>query len=475
MQVPLVHLAYDYTPPQMSFSSFGRTDLPNLQRLPVYRGWGILEAMHIYFSGIGGAGIGPLALVAKQAGYEVSGSDKQDSQYIEYLKKHGVTDIAIGQTEEHIAGLHDRKPIDWFVYTSALPMENPNHPELVFCHDQGIKNSKRDELLNQIITDKGLKLIAIAGTHGKTTTTAMTVWLLKQLGLPLGYILPAKSSFADMGGYEEGAEYFVYECDEFDRNFLSFEPRLSLITGIDWDHPDIYPTREDYYAAFREFLEQSADSVLWQIDADRLTLEINGDQLILDEANPAIHSTFHLPGLVNRQNAWLVASALAPLLGKPFDELVEHLNKFPGVSRRFEQIAPGLYTDYAHTPPKIRGALQLAEEVAGQGVVVVYEGLHNTRQHFIKDELRNLFDNVKYLYIVPSYLAREDESLKLLTPDDLKLLLSAEAQTVAEAAQLDASLRQNIVRHLEAGDTVLCISAGGGGSLDEWLRKEFAA
>lgn len=429
--------------------------------------------MHIFFSGIGGAGIGPLALVARQAGYEVSGSDKQDSQYIEYLKQHGIADITVGQARENIARLHGQKPIDWYVYTSALPIENPDHPELMFAHEQGIKTSKRDELLNQIISDKGLKLIAIAGTHGKTTTTAMAVWLLKRLGLPLGYILPAKSSFADMGGYEEGAEYFVYEADEFDLNFLAYRPHISLITGIDWDHPDIYPTREDYYAAFREFLEQSGQAALWRIDADRLGLDDNGERLILDEADPAIHTTFHLSGIVNRQNAWLVASALQKVLGRPFEELAAQLDAFPGVSRRFEQIVPGLYTDYAHTPPKIRGALQLAREVAGEDVVVVYEGLHNTRQHFIKEELQNLFDNVKHLYIVPSYLAREDESLKLLTPDDLKLSLSAEAQTVTDPAQLNAGLKQAITRHLGAGDTVLCISAGGGGSLDEWLRREF--
>src|ERR1035438_4081002 len=107
--------------------------------------------MHIYFSGIGGAGIGPLAMVALQAGYQVSGSDKQDSQYVDYLKQHGITNIHIGQSREVIEKLHASTPIDWFVYTSALPLENPNAPELVFCHEQDIKTSKRDELLNQIL------------------------------------------------------------------------------------------------------------------------------------------------------------------------------------------------------------------------------------------------------------------------------------------------------------------------------------
>lgn len=431
--------------------------------------------MHIFFSGIGGTGIGPLALVAKQAGYEVSGSDKQDSSYIAYLRTHGITNIAIGQTGENIAKVHGKTPIDWYVYSSAVAMEQPNSPEFVFCQEQDIHMSKRDELLNQILKDKDLKLIAVAGTHGKTTTTAMTVWLLKQLGVPIGYILPAKSSFADMGAYQEGAEYFVYECDEFDRNFLSFEPHLSLVTGIDWDHPDIYPTREDYNAAFREFLEQSEQSILWQIDADRLGIHPDGTQRFLDESDPAINNSVTLAGLVNRQDAWLVANALQPMLKEPLDELVAHLNTFPGVARRFEQIVPGLYTDYAHTPPKISGALQLAHEVAGQDVVVVYEGLHNTRQHFIKEDLVHLFDSVKHLYIVPSYLAREDQSLKLLTPDDLKLLLSAKAQTITDSAGLDDNLRQTIIGHLDAGDTVLCISAGGGKSLDEWLRDTFAS
>jgi len=428
--------------------------------------------MHIFFSGIGGAGIGPLALVAKKAGYDVSGSDKQDSQYLEYLKMQGITDIQVGQSQEDIAAVHERKPIDWYVYSSAVAIEQPNAPEFVFCREQGIHMSKRDELLNQIVADKDLKLIAIAGTHGKTTTTAMTVWLCKQLGMPLGYILPAKSTFAEMGAYEEDAKFFVYECDEFDRNFLSFEPFMSLITGIDWDHPDIYPTRESYNAAFREFLEQSQQSVLWQADIERLGLSAADVSLILDEDDPDI-SAFTLQGLVNRQNAWQVANAVHEITDKPLDELTEILNRFPGVSRRFEQIVPGLYTDYAHTPPKIRGALQLAQEVASEKVVVVYEGLHNTRQHFIKEDLLDLFDGVKKLYIVPSYLAREDRTLKLLTPDDLKLLLSAETQTITEAAALDIGLRETITRHLEDGDTVLCLSAGGGNSLDEWLRKEF--
>jgi UDP-N-acetylmuramate--alanine ligase len=431
--------------------------------------------MHVFFSGIGGTGIGPLALLAHQAGFDVSGSDKQDSQYISYLKKQGVTDITIGQSRENIAAVHDKSPIDWFVYTSALPRENPDAPELKFVAEQHIKMSKRDEFINLILQEKSLKLIAIAGTHGKTTTTAMTIWLMQQLQLPISYSVGAKMSFADMGHYEPGSEYFVYEADEFDRNFLAFHPHLSIITGIDWDHPDIYPTRESYNEAFLEFLSQSENTVLWNADTKRLGVTPKDHQTILDETNPAIDEEVRLAGLVNRQNAWEVAQAIHILTGKPTAELVPHLNAFPGVSRRFERIIPDLYTDYAHTPPKIRGALQLAHEVGGDNVVVVYEGLHNTRQHFIKNDLKHLFDSVKQLYIVPSYLAREDKSLTLLTPEDLKALLDEETQARTSPMALNDELKAKIQAHLSAHDLVLCITAGGGHSLDEWLRATFTA
>lgn len=428
----------------------------------------------MYFSGIGGAAIGPLALIAHQAGLTVSGSDKQNSSYIDYLKKHGIQDIHIGQEYDQISAVHRTKAIDWFVYTSALPIEQPDAPELRFCKDHHIKATKRDVFLNQLLDDKQLKLLAIAGTHGKTTTTAMMIWLLKQLNIPISYSVGAKLSFGEMGEYHPKSEYFVYEADEFDRNFLAFHPYLSLITGIDWDHPDIYPTQASYNKAFEQFLDQSEWSLLWQADADKLGIKSH-NQWIMDQDDPAIDQQVHLPGRVNRLDAWQVAAAVHCLTEKPIEELLTYLDRFPGVARRFEQIVPGLYSDYAHTPPKIRGALQLAHEVANNKVVVVYEGLHNTRQHFIKKDLQHLFDDVQQLYVVPSYLAREDPSLALLEPKDLIGLMSPKAQKHATAVALDKELQANLAAHLGQGDTVLCLSAGGGGSLDEWIRKQFTA
>jgi UDP-N-acetylmuramate--alanine ligase len=429
--------------------------------------------MHIFFSGIGGTAISSLALIAHQAGYEVSGSDARPSQYLDYLKKHGITNTHVGVDQEFIASVHAKNPIDWFVYGSAQPIDFPDHPEFDFCREHGIKQSKRDEFLNQIIKDKNLKLIAIAGTHGKTTTTAMAVWIFKQLGVPVSYSGGAKLSFGDLSEFDPKSQYFIYEADEYDRNFLSFYPEVALISGVDYDHPDIYPSREGYYAAFIEFLDQSNHAVLWQDDAEELVLQAESKYQILDPHDLQIDQ-IKLPGLVNRLDAWLVVQALAPVLNQPIEKLVNILNEFPGLARRFEMVTANIYTDSAHTPPKIRGALQLAGEVAGDNVVVVYEGLHNLRQHFIKKELASLFDNVKELYIVPSYLAREDKNLELLTPVKLLNLLSNKSRQHAHAAELDDSLEQTITRHAQAGDLVLCLSAGGAGSLDEWLRQKFA-
>lgn len=418
--------------------------------------------MHIYFSGIG-AGTGPLALLAHKAGYDVSCSDKQNHEYVEYLKKRGVENIHIGQTKEKIQSINASNPIDWVVYSSAVAIENPNHPEIVFAKENNIKTSKRDELLNKIIKDSGQKLIAIAGTHGKTTTTAMMIWLFKRLGVTVSYSVGAKLSFGDMSEFDTQSEYFIYEADEYDRNFLEFSPDIAIIPGIDYDHPDIYPTREDYYQAFVDFLNQSEDVYAHTEDVDKIKLSSN--EISVKEQE------FTLPGRVNRKNAQLVVQAMHDTSNVPIPRLVEIMNQFPGVSRRFERVADGIYSDYAHTPEKIKGALQMAREVAGDNYVVVYEGLHNNRQNFIRKELENLFEDAKKLIIVPSYLAREDETLEMLTPE--KLVQITQSPEIREAANLDDSLKKAINKSVSEGNVVLCLTAGGGGSLDEWLRKEF--
>ena len=424
--------------------------------------------MHVYFSGIGGTAIGPLALIAKSLGYTVSGSDKQDSQYIEYLRTHGITDIVIDQSRDAIAAAHARQPIDWLVYTSALTIENPSAPEIQFCQANGIKTSKRDELLNVILERQHLKLLAVAGTHGKSTTTAMLIWLLKQLGVPIGYNVGAKISYGDMGEFAPGAQYFVYECDEFDRNFLHFKPYISILSGVSWDHHEIFPTRESYQQAFRDFIAQSEQTILWQEDATYLG--VGNGLLVLQDEPPGLS----LAGEFNRRDAWLAMRTAQQLGDWSLDQLLEIMNRFPGLQRRMELLTPGLYSDYAHTPEKIRGAMSTALEMAGpdKRVVVLYEPLTDRRQHHMKDDYKDCFSGAAKVYWLPSYLAREDPNVAILTPQELITHLAD--PSIAQPAAMGPDLQQTISRHLAAGDIVVAIAGGGGGSLDEWLRQEFA-
>ncbi len=431
--------------------------------------------MHIFFSGIGGTAIGPLAMIAKQAGYDVSGSDKQSSQYIDYLKRHGITDVHIGQSREQIAAAHDKQPIDWYVYSSAITMENPDSAEIEFVREQNIKMSKRDELLNRIISDKDLKLVAVAGTHGKTTTTAMIVWLFKEMGLPVSYSVGAKISFGEMGQYQEGSEYFIYEADEFDRNFLAFEPFVSIITGVTWDHHEIFPTREDYQQAFKEFVDQSQWLEVWREDFEYLGLQQTDHHAIMDSSDPDIEK-IRLAGRYNRLDGWLAAKAVRQLTQAPLDKILASLNRFPGLQRRMEEIAPGLYSDYAHTPEKIRGAMSVATEMAAakkQSLVIVYEPLTNRRQHYMLDDYQDVFTGAAKVYWIPSYLAREDPNQRVIEPAELISHLSD--PSIAEPMERDDKLKQIIKKHLEAGDMVVGMAGGGGDSLDEWLREQFVS
>lgn len=427
--------------------------------------------MHVYFAGIG-AGTGPLAFIAKQAGYEVSGSDKQASSYTEYLAKHANVLVTIGQSGEDLKKLHAQKPIDWLVYSSALPKENPNHPELLMAQELGIRTTKRDEFLNMLLKQTGQKLIAVAGTHGKSTTTAMMIWLLKELGVPVSYSVGAKLSFGEMGEFEPESEYFVYEADEYDRNFLSFSPFMGIITGISYDHQDIYPTKQDYDQAFVEFINSCQTTVVWQEDKRGALTSLAPSQEI-EIRQSDVPAELTLTGLVNRQNAWQVICAAQALGDYDENRLIDIMNRFPGLSRRFEKLADNIYTDYAHTMEKIRGAIQTAKEVAGDNVIVVYEGLHNTRQHFMLDrgQFKGLFEGLKQLFWVPSYLAREDPRLELLTPQ--KLIDRTGVKAIA--AELDDQLWQDIIQDARSGSLVLLLSAGGGGSLDEWARHQLEA
>lgn len=444
----------------------------SLQRHSKYIAIDTLTAMHFFFSGIGGAGIGPLSTIALQMGYDVSGSDKHYSSYIGKLQEKGIKNIIIAQTYDSISKIHTKNRIDWFIYSSAISIEQPNSPELQFCKDHKIMATKRDKFIKYIIEINHLKLIAISGSHGKTTTTAMTIWLFKMLNIPVSYSVGASMNYEDMASLHPKSQYFVYEADEYDRNFLSFEPYIAAITGIEWDHPDTYPTEDSYIEAFQDFMMKSMYRVIWQSNKTLFFSQINENTKIINDHDPSIN-LIRLKGNINRRNAWQAISILYIIVNISLQEMIEHINLFPGLYRRFEQICPNLYTDYAHNPAKIRGALEMAHDIAGENVVVVYEGAQNLRQHFMKNHFHDLFNNVKHLYIVPTYLIRENPNLKILSPDELKLFLNDQMQRKTTPSRLNKILKTTINKHINDKDLVLCFSVGSCDGLDEWLRKVF--
>jgi UDP-N-acetylmuramate--alanine ligase len=414
--------------------------------------------MRIYFSGIGGVGIGPLAEIARDAGYDVVGSDAKESLMTSELLESGIG-ISYDQSGENLATEHVKQPIDWFVHTSALPVD---HPELVQAVALGIRTAKRDELINQLIKEKGLKLIAVAGTHGKTTTTAMLVWTLQQLGIPASYSIGSGVNFGPSGSFDPTSQFFVYECDEFDRNFLHFTPYLSLITSIDFDHPDTYPTQADYAAAFTQFIAQSSQSIMWDRDTViNINTPISSWRLHDNEV-----MEFAIAGLHNRQNATLITKACEYMQIGDAATIKAAIESFPGTDRRFEKLADNLYSDYGHHPVEISATLQMARELS-EHIVLVYQPHQNTRQHQVRSGYTSCMELAEEIYWLPTYQSREDLNLPLLEPQELTARLTNLNKVVY--SQLDNELWRHISYAREQGKLVLCMGAG---SIDTWLRQE---
>ena len=414
------------------------------------------KLMNIYISGISGTGMGPLALMAQEAGMTVFGSDLQPGAVTNELVNSGIK-ICLGEQDgEYLKARAKAEGVDWFVYTSALPED---HPELVMAKKLKIKRiTKRDELISYLVKKLKLKMVAVAGTHGKTTTTAMIVWVCKQLGIPVSYLIGTTLPFAPAGSYDPKSEYFVSEADEYDRNFLAFHPWLAVIPVVSYDHPDIYPTMQEYQEAFKQFEAQS-EMVLY------------GDEIATD---------VELAGEARRYDATLAIDAvmrmlpeargLARFTNSRRKKIIQAVNKFPGVGRRFEQVSEGYYSDYAHHPEEVQATVQIALEEAERrglkGVVAVYEPHQNTRQAGIIEEYTEAFEGLAKLYWVPTYLTREDPKLKTLQPADFISKLSN--KKIAEAAELDEKLGEALLAWHKKGYLILLMTAGPG---DVWLRK----
>ncbi|MBR3180986.1 hypothetical protein IKF63_02825 [Candidatus Saccharibacteria bacterium] len=416
--------------------------------------------MRIFISGISGTAMGPLALMAKEAGFEVFGTDLNEGAVTQELRDKGIK-VEIGAQDGKMLQDEFRSGgVDWFVYTSALPKD---HPELKKANELGIKVSKRDEFIEFLVNRLNLKMVAVAGTHGKTTTTAGIVYLCTKLKLPVSWLVGTTLGFEGAGKYVSGSKYLIYEADEYDRNFLYYHPFLSIIPSVSYDHPDIYPTEEDYKAAFVQFIKQSRKTI----------------------AETTLDTKITVSGKIRRFDLGLGIEAVKEIVkdleesgelpGGDYSEahMIEIMNTFPGVGRRMEKIRAGVYSDYAHHPEEIAATLEVANEEARKcgfkGVVAVYEPHQNVRQHEVFSGYKKAFLGADKLFWMPTYLTRENPNLKVLKPEDF--IESLENFEVGESAEFDEKLFLRLKEYLEQGYLVLLMTAGPG---DLWLRKHFA-
>lgn len=390
--------------------------------------------------------MGPLALMASDAGFEVIGSDMMaDGDILPELKARGI-EVFIGEQDGSF--LKSQEDVDWYVHTSAM---KPEHPEIVAAKEMGIKISKRDELIAFLIEKLGLKMVAVAGTHGKTTTTAILIYAFQKLGLKAAHLVGSTLSFAAAGSYKTDDEYFIYEADEFDRNFLAFHPYIAVLPSVTYDHADIYPTREDYQAAFDQFRSQS--------------------EMIIEggEADPRIT----LVGEARRFDATLAFKAIMKVMpDADEDAVITVINAFPGVGRRFERIAENVYSDYGHHPEEVETVISIAREEAERlglkGVVVAYQPLQNMRQHAVRHEYKNTFLKADKLFWLPTFLTREKPEFELLTPE--VLIQEMSNPKIAEPADLNEELAEKLLAYRKDGYLILMVLTG---ESDEWAREVF--
>jgi UDP-N-acetylmuramate--alanine ligase len=291
----------------------------------------------------------------------------------------------------------------------------------------------------------------------------MMIWALKQLNIPVSYSIGTTMSFGPSGYFDANSQYFVYECDEFDKNFLQFRPYLSLITSVDYDHPDTFPTPHDYMDAFKQFANFSQQLVCWDDQHSELFAPLN-NAVVLDSSS--VNQNIKLAGMHNRRNASLVQAGLKKLsIMQPTDEI---LSSFPGTSRRFEKLADNLYSDYGHHPVEIAATLQLAGELSDH-VVLVYQPHQNIRQHEIRNDYTDQFEAAEEIYWLPTYLSREDPNLPILQPQDL--IQNITNRNSVKVADFNDELWQSIQSALSEDKLVVCMGAG---KIDGWIRDRLA-
>jgi UDP-N-acetylmuramate--alanine ligase len=418
-----------------------------------------------------------IARVLMERGEQVSGSDLSMTPFAESLVESGVP-VTIGHLAEAVADA------DLVLASSAIPETNV---ELEAADTRGIQVLRRPDFLPELV--EGYRTVAIGGTHGKTTTTAMIAWILDRAGLQPSFIIGGIPHDLGTNSRHGSGEHFVIEADEYDRAFLGLHPTLAVITNVEHDHPDDYPSFEAYAAAFETFVsgvletlivnaDDPAAMVLPASDLTRITygLSKGADWRAVDiRGNDAGGVDFvavrgeqttglvrlRLPGEHNVRNA-LGALAVVQTLGVDFAASRAALADFHGVERRFEVVGEQggvtVIDDYAHHPSEIRATLAAARQRYGSAQIwAIYQPHTYSRTAALFGELTESFADADHVVVTDIYAAREEPMLGVSGAALAEKIDGSDVRYISEleevARELLASVTPNsIVLTLSAGD-----------------------
>jgi UDP-N-acetylmuramate--alanine ligase len=340
----------------------------------------------LHFIGIGGAGMSGLALVCQDLGAIVTGSDRADSSYMERLREAGIAPV-VGHAAANVPGGFE------VVVTTAIDDDNP---ELMRARELGLPIHHRGELLAELCAEK--HLIAVAGTHGKTTTTAMLAWVLRWMGEDPAFFVGGEVPGLAYGGGTANAGWglggwAVAEADESDASFLELEPEIAVITNIEMDHHARWGSAAELRAAFERF---AAGAQLAEFG--------------YDSPGPA-ELELAVPGRHNVLNARAALGA-AELLGFDLDEAAMALAAFPGVHRRLEfkgrREGAQVYDDYAHHPTEVRAALGALREMEPARLVVAFQPHLYSRTKALAEQFGAALALADEVVVLDVYPAREE-------------------------------------------------------------------
>jgi UDP-N-acetylmuramate--alanine ligase len=443
---------------------------------------GVINAWHIYIIGIGGAGMSPLALLLLQQGKIVSGSDQQASAVTEGLQSMGAT-VYHGHRAQNIAGA------GLVVASAAVRADNP---ELVAAARQGIPAIRGAVLLGDLM--RGKTAICVAGTHGKTTTSAMIATILRDAGLDPSYVIGGEPRGLPASGHHGLGEYFVAEADEYDRRFLSLHPAIAVITSIEPDHPDCYPTTESLQDAFRTFVSLlppggwlvgcGDDDRVWDLGRTMgarfvpYGLSARNDWtatgIAMDQDGRSSFQARHsgsapaqvelaIPGEHNVRNA-LAAMAVTALAGVQEHTVRDSLAAFTGVRRRFELVGSAhgatLVDDYAHHPTEIRATLAAARaRYPGRRIVAVPQPHTYSRLKALLPDVAAAFGDADQILIVDIYPSRETDALGVHSRDLVAAMGRSDQERAAYAGGVDEAT-EYLARTLRPGDVLITLGAG---------------